>query len=217
MSRLFVKICGITSLEDALSAVHSGADAIGFNFYHASKRYLSIAQAASIFTKLPSKVLKVGVFVNPDRNEVLNAIEKLDIGAIQFSGNETPLDVSGYSRPVFKVIHVKEAAAVRELSFFKVDAYLLDTYREGEFGGTGEVFDWSIGRKANSFGNVIIAGGLTPENVADAVLKAKPYGVDVCSGVEMSPGKKDHKKIERFIKNARTASENLDRATHGRQ
>ncbi len=217
MSGLFIKICGITRLEDALIAVEAGADAIGFNFYHGSKRYLSVEQAAVIIAKLPPKIITVGVFVNPDRKEVLHAMEKLNLGAIQFSGNEAPSEISGYSRKVFKAIHIKNAASVQELRRFNADAFLLDTYRDGEFGGTGEVFDWQIGSEANSFGKIIIAGGLTPENVAIAVRKARPYGVDVSSGVEASPGKKDRQKIESFIKRARTANEQADQLTHDRR
>lgn len=205
MSRLFVKICGITRLEDALSAVNSGADAIGFNFYPASKRYISVPEAASIARKLPRKFLTVGVFVDPRRQDVVAAIEEVKLGAVQFSGNESPVELSGYSVPVYKTIHIKNSASVRELKSYQADAFLLDTYRNGEFGGTGEVFDWKLGREANLFGKVIIAGGLTPKNVAEAVQEARPYGVDVSSGVEISPGKKDLKKIEDFIANARTA------------
>jgi phosphoribosylanthranilate isomerase len=207
MSRLFVKICGITRLEDALDAADSGTDAIGFNFYPPSKRYLSVERAARIVQHLPSKLLKVGVFVNPERSEVLRAIERLNLGAIQFSGNESPPEVTGYPVPVFKAIRIENSASLQRLTMFKTDIFLLDTYRDGEFGGTGKTFDWKIGFQARSFGKIIIAGGLSPENVVDAVAAAKPYGVDVSSGVETSPGKKDRKKMESFIRRARAAED----------
>jgi phosphoribosylanthranilate isomerase len=210
MGHLFVKICGITRLEDALRAVDSGADAIGFNFYSGSKRYISPIEAGAIVEELPSRVLTVGVFVNPEREYVMKILSEVKLGALQFSGDEPPSAVEGYQLPVFKAIHVKGIDSIHASSLFKVHAFLLDAYRAGEFGGTGRSFDWKIGRKANEFGKVIVAGGLTPENVADAVREARPYGVDVSGGVETSPGKKDHKKIETFVSAAREAHENLE-------
>jgi phosphoribosylanthranilate isomerase len=205
MGELFVKICGITILDDALCAVECGANAIGFNFYQQSKRYISPDRAAEIIDRLPGDIMRVGVFVNPDRQYVNAAIENSGISGLQFSGNELPETVSGYHLPVIKAIHVANAESIRGMKSFGVISFLLDTFHEDDFGGTGKLFDWDIAVDAKRFGKVIVAGGLTPENVADAVGKIRPYGVDVSSGVELRPGEKDHKKIKEFILRAREA------------
>ncbi|MGA9408386.1 MAG: phosphoribosylanthranilate isomerase [Bacteroidota bacterium] len=206
MGRLIVKICGVTTLDDALYAAELGADAIGFNFYQLSKRYISPDHAAEIVNSLPADIMRVGVFVNPER-EFVNAILQSNIlNTLQFSGEETPDTISGYRLPVIKAIHVANAESIREMKLFNVDSFLLDTFRNEDFGGTGKTFDWDIAVRAKQFGNVIVAGGLTPENIADAVRKVKPHGVDVSSGVEIRPGIKDHKKIKEFILRAREAS-----------
>jgi phosphoribosylanthranilate isomerase len=205
MGELFVKICGITTLDDALAAVEHGADALGFNFYGQSKRYITLGRAAEIIERFPVNVLMVGVFVNPDREYVNAAIESVGITGIQFSGNESPEAVAGYHLPVIKAIHVANAESIQEMKLFAPATFLLDTFRNTDFGGTGEQFDLDIAVKAKGSGKVIIAGGLNSENVADAVRKVKPYGVDVSSGVELRPGVKDHKKIREFILHAREA------------
>lgn len=206
MGRLIVKICGVTTLDDALYAAELGADAIGFNFYQLSKRYISPDHAAEIVNSLPADIMRVGVFVNPER-EFVNAILQSNIlNTLQFSGEEAPDTISGYRLPVIKAIHVANAESIREMKLFNVDSFLLDTFRNEDFGGTGKTFDWDIAVRAKQFGNVIVAGGLTPENIADAVRKVKPHGVDVSSGVEIRPGIKDHKKIKEFILRAREAS-----------
>jgi phosphoribosylanthranilate isomerase len=205
MGDLFVKICGVTILDDALSAVECGADAIGFNFYRQSKRYISPDRAAEIIDRLPANGMKIGVFVNPDREYVNAAIENSGINGLQFSGNELPEALSGYHLPVIKAIHVANAKSIRGMKSFGAITFLLDTFHEDDFGGTGKLFDWDIAVEAKRFGKVIVAGGLTPENVADVVRKIRPYGVDVSSGVELRPGVKDHKKIKEFILRAREA------------
>ncbi len=206
MGELFVKICGVTILDDALSAVECGADAIGFNFYRQSKRYISPDHAAEIMDRLPGNVMRIGVFVNPDREYVNAAIESSGIRGLQFSGNELPEAVSGYHLPVIKAIHVASVESIRAMKSFGAISFLLDTFRDDDFGGTGELFDWDIAMEAKRFGKVIVAGGLTPENVADAVRKVKPHGVDVSSGVELRAGVKNHKKIKEFILRAREAN-----------
>ena len=205
MGELFVKICGVTIFDDALCAVENGADAIGFNFYPQSKRYISPDRAAGIIDRLPASVMKIGVFVNPARKDVHAAIKSSGINGLQFSGSELPEAVSGYQLPVIKAIHVASRESIREMKSFGVIDFLLDTFSSDEFGGTGKLFDWDVVMEAKSFGKVIVAGGLTPENVADAVRTAKPYGVDVSSGVELRAGIKDHKKIAAFILRAREA------------
>ncbi len=203
MDRLFVKICGVTNADDATCAVESGADAIGFNFYPSSKRFVVPEKAREISEVLGGSILRVGVFVNPARDYVDATIRQVALNAIQFSGNETPDDVSGYKLKVFKAIHITGVESLASLNSYGVDAFLLDTYRDEEFGGTGETFDWDVARKAKQFGKVILAGGLTPENVSTAVRLVQPYGIDVSSGVELRPGIKDHKKIRDFILRAR--------------
>jgi len=203
MDRLFVKICGVTNADDATCAVESGADAIGFNFYPSSKRFIVPEKAREISETLDVSILRVGVFVNPARDYVNATTRQVVLNAIQFSGNETPDDVSGYQQKVFKAIHITGVESLGAMKLYSVDAFLLDTHRDGNFGGTGETFDWDVARKAKQFGNVILAGGLTPESVSSAVRLVRPYGVDVSSGVESRPGIKDHKKIREFIRRAR--------------
>jgi len=205
MDRLFVKICGVTNAEDATCAVESGADAIGFNFYPSSKRFIVPEKAREISEGLDASILRVGVFVNPAREYVVATIRQVGLNAIQFSGNETPDDVSGYQLKVFKAIHITGVESLAAMKLYGVDAFLLDTHRDGDFGGTGETFDWDVARKAKQFGKVIMAGGLTPQNVSAAVRLVRPYGVDVSSGVEARPGIKDNKKIADFIRRAREA------------
>lgn len=206
MGELFVKICGVTILDDALFAIEYGADAIGFNFYPQSKRYITIDHATEIINHLPDDVLKIGVFVNPHREYVNAAIEKSGIRGLQFSGNESPEAVSGYNLPVMKAIHISNADSIRRMEPFGNITFLLDTFHIADFGGTGKPFDWDIAVEAKRFGKVIVAGGLTPENVADAVRKVKPHGVDVSSGVELRTGVKDQKKMKEFILRAREAN-----------
>lgn len=210
MERLFVKICGVTNLDDALCATNWGADAVGFNFYHRSSRVISLREASTIVAGLPPGIAPVGVFVNPSREEVLSVLREVKLSALQFSGNESPAEISGFGLPVYKAIHVAHNGSVAEMESYMVAAFLLDTHREGEFGGTGKVFDWRIALAAKRFGNVIIAGGLTPENVADAIKTAAPFGVDVSSGVEKSPRSKDTDKIKKFIIRAREAHSQLN-------
>jgi Phosphoribosylanthranilate isomerase len=206
MGRLFVKICGITTLDDAIAAAEHGADAVGFNFYQLSRRYILPDHAAAILERLPAGVLRVGVFVSPEREYVNAILQSNKLSGLRFSGNELPAAVSGYTLPVFKTIHVASMDSIVDMKSFQVDAFLLDTFGDGDFGGTGKTFDWNIASKAKQYGKVILAGGLTPENIADAVRKVEPYGVDVSSGVEISPGIKDHKKIKEFITRAREAN-----------
>ncbi len=209
MERLFVKICGVTNLDDALCASTWGADAVGFNFYPRSSRVISPREAASIVAALPPGISSVGVFVNPSREEVVSVLREVKLSALQFSGNESPAEISGFRLPVYKAIHVANNGSVAAMETYNVEAFLLDTYREGEFGGTGKVFDWKIGLAAKKFGHVIIAGGLTTDNVADAVKAASPFGVDVSSGIEKSPRSKDPDKIKEFISRARAAHSQL--------
>ena len=206
--RVRIKICGITSVEDAQAAVQAGADALGFMFYAKSPRNLSLAKAAKIIRTLPPYIAKVGVFVDPPAEFVRAAVEHCGLDTLQFHGNETPQFCNSFAPlTVYKAFRVKDAAAIDATAAYRKQAWLLDSYVAGQPGGTGEVFNWDFARQVVDRGAcVILAGGLTSKNVAKAVRKVRPYAVDVSSGVELSPGKKDAAKVRSFIKNALRAS-----------
>jgi phosphoribosylanthranilate isomerase len=209
--RVRVKICGITQLDDALAAADAGADALGFNFYPQSPRYVSLAKAAAIMKKLPPFVGRVGVFVNPTQSEVERALGSMRLDWLQFSGDEDFDFVSRFPADmVIKAFRVKGKSDLKGMGPFAGSAaFLLDARVEGSFGGTGKVFPWDIAKEAKKrFGRpLVLAGGLTAENVAEAVLKVGPWAVDTASGVESSPGKKDKATMRRFIQAAKNAGE----------
>ncbi len=201
-----VKICGITNLADALAAVAAGADALGFNFYAGSPRHLSLKTAAEISKQLPPFVMRAGVFVNADEDLVTRAIGECGLSLLQFHGDETPEFCAQFGLMSMKAFRIRDAESLKQLPQFQTDAYLLDAYSPEARGGTGEKFNWDLAKEAQKFGKpVFLAGGLTPENVAVAVRTVRPFGVDVASGVESSPGKKDHAKIRAFIAAVRAA------------
>ena len=182
-----VKICGITNEKDALLACNAGADALGFVFHEKSPRYIDPVQAGSIIKKLPPFVSTVGVFVNQDYAFVKHVGEVTGINLFQLHGDETPEFCLPFGSSAIKAFSVKDHTTITELSEYKVSAYLLDTFQEGIAGGTGKVFNWDFAGEAKKFGRVILAGGLNPENVKEAVRKVKPYAVDVSSGVVCIP------------------------------
>jgi phosphoribosylanthranilate isomerase len=199
-----VKICGITNPEDAHAAVQAGADALGFMFYDRSPRAVSIAAAAAIIRDLPPFVVKTGVFVNPTNDLVMRAIGDCGLNLLQFHGEESPEFCCQFGLMSMKAFRVRDAESLRRVTDYPTDAWLLDAYTAGKEGGTGETFDWDLAVEAGKFGRLIfLAGGLTPENVATAVRKVQPYAVDVSSGVESVPGKKNASKVEAFIKAAK--------------
>ena len=201
-----VKICGITNLADALAAVEAGADALGFNFYEKSTRYVSLKTAAAISKQLPPFVMRVGVFVNSSEEFVLRAIGECNLTMLQFHGDEPPEFCTQFGLMNMKAFRVRDAESLRKIPDYPTDAYLLDAFSSTTLGGTGEKFNWDLAIAAQKFGKpIFLAGGLTPENVAEAVRKVQPFGVDVSSGVESSPGKKDHAKIRAFIAAVRAA------------
>jgi phosphoribosylanthranilate isomerase len=201
-----VKICGITSLADAQVAVAAGADVLGFNFFEGSPRHISLEKAAEIAKQIPPAVLRAGVFVNAPEEFITRASGGCGLNLLQFHGDETPEYCVQFGLMSMKAIRIRDAASLKELANFTTDAYLLDAYAPAARGGTGEKFNWELAVEAQKFGKpVFLAGGLTPENVADAVRKVRPFGVDVASGVESSPGKKDHAKIRAFIAAVRNA------------
>jgi phosphoribosylanthranilate isomerase len=195
-----VKICGITNLADAQAAVEAGADALGFVFYKNSLRYMTISAAAGIFKKSPLSIMRVGVFVNAPANFILRAIAECGLSLIQFHGDETSGFCTQFGVTSMKAFRIRDAESLKELPKYPTDAWLLDACSAEKLGGTGEKFNWNLAVEAQKFGRpIFLAGGLTPENVADAVRRVKPFGVDVSSGVESSPGKKDHAKLQAFI------------------
>lgn len=201
MSRTKVKICGVTTAEDAAAAVAAGADAIGVIFAP-SKRQVSVAEAVTVLRKVPAGVARIGVFVDAQPQEVEAAIAACSLDAVEFSGDESPESCAGVSVPVIKTLHVGEGFDLRAAMppyEGAVWAFLLDTAAAGARGGTGVAFDWTgVGVLPREM-PVFVAGGLNPDNVADAVRALRPYAVDVSSGVEESPGKKDHEKVRAFI------------------
>ncbi|MCU0452183.1 MAG: phosphoribosylanthranilate isomerase [Bacteroidetes bacterium] len=207
---LFVKICGITNLADAQLAAKVGANAVGFVFHKGSERYIDPERAKSICAALPRHLTKIGVFVHADRPEIAQTAKAVGLSAVQLVGDEGPDDLFGYEWSVFKVFQVRPSFDVESMRNFVVDAFLLDAYKKGAYGGTGKTFDWNLAVKAKSFGRVILAGGLTPENVGDAVRFVRPYGVDVSSGVEARPGKKDERLVREFVAQARNASLSIE-------
>jgi phosphoribosylanthranilate isomerase len=201
-----VKICGITSVADGLVAAEAGADAIGLMFYEPSPRNLSVAAAAQIARELPPFLTKVGVFVNPSEELVIRAIGECGLQIAQFHGDETPEFCAQFPVMTLKAFRIRDAESLRALSAYQTDAWLLDAHTPGKLGGTGATFNWQLAIEAKKLGRpIFLAGGLTPENVADAIRRVEPYAVDVSSGVESAPGKKDHAKIRAFVHAAKTA------------
>lgn len=199
-----VKICGITSATDGLLAIEAGADALGFNFYDASPRYVTPGAAALIIRQLPPFVIKVGVFVDAPPDLVLEAISHCGLNVLQFHGNETPDYCGQFGLMTMKAFRIRDASSLEALEQYATDAWLLDAYAAGSPGGTGERFNWDLAVQAQRFGRpIFLAGGLTPENVAEAIQQVRPYAVDVASGVEASPGRKDPAKVRAFIQAAR--------------
>lgn len=200
MSVVRSKICGITRIEDALAAVEAGADAIGLVFYAPSPRAVTVVQARAILAALPPFVSTVGLFVNASRGELGEILDALPLDLLQFHGDESAQDCSGYHRPYIKALRVKAGDDIRGqmAEHPQASGFLLDTYVEGVPGGTGEAFDWSLIPQGLQQ-PIILAGGLTPANVAQAIAQVRPYAVDVSGGVEASKGIKDAQKIRDFI------------------
>lgn len=198
--RTRVKICGITRVEDALAAVNAGADAIGLVFYAPSPRCVSVAQAQKIVAAIPPFVSVVGLFVNAPTAEIQFILSQVRLDIIQYHGDETPDVCKQINLPYYKAIRVKAESNLLQyaLEFESAKALLLDTYTEAAFGGTGQVFDWNLIPK-NMTKPVILAGGLTAENVAHAIKQVQPYAVDVSGGVEVVKGIKDIAKIAAFM------------------
>jgi phosphoribosylanthranilate isomerase len=195
-----VKICGITRLQDALLAVELGADALGFNFWPESKRYCAPERAAKIIAALPPLISTVGIFVNQSRAHIRRMAGLSGVRYVQLHGNETPEFCEELGFPHVKAVRVEGAESIRGLARYRAAAgFLLDAPSAG-YGGSGKTFDWALARRAAKERPILLAGGLTPENVSQALTQVRPYGVDVASGVESKPGKKDKEKLSRFIR-----------------
>jgi phosphoribosylanthranilate isomerase len=198
----FIKICGITNIDDALAAVALGADALGFNFYKPSPRYLSPASARAIIERLLAPVLKVGVFVNEEAEAIKRIANEAGLSALQLHGDESPdycqsLAVDHY---VIKTLAVSEEFDKTIVYAYDVEAIMLDTRHRSLRGGTGRAFDWSIAREiGQAVPKLFLAGGLSPENVYEAIETVRPYAVDACSALETRPGIKDHARMGAFV------------------
>jgi phosphoribosylanthranilate isomerase len=206
MSNVRSKICGITRIEDALAAAEAGADSIGFVFYAKSPRAVDVRQARAIIAELPPFVTTVGLFVNASRCELNEILEVVPLDLLQFHGDETPQDCEGYHRPWIKALRVRPGDDLEAACRLYAGArgILLDTYVPGVPGGTGEAFDWSL-VPARLGKPIILAGGLSADNVGQAIAQVKPYAVDVSGGVEQAKGIKDAAKIEAFMRAVKQA------------
>jgi len=200
-----IKICGITNLEDALLAADLGANALGFIFYAKSPRSVAPETAREIIRQLPPFIVTVGVFVNEEAATVRDLAARVGLDWVQPHGTEPPEYCRSLGRRVMKAFRIKDENSLRELEAYRgaVQAFLLDTYKKGQTGGTGETFDWDLARKAREYGPIVLAGGLTAENVAQAIAAVRPQAVDVASGVEAAPGKKDPEKLRAFFAGVR--------------
>jgi len=205
-----VKICGITRPEDADRACASGADALGFVFHPQSPRAIDPERAREMVARLPPFVVSVGVFVDRPLQEVLDIAERCRLNAVQLHGREDPDYCSRIPLKVIKAFRIAGERLPEEICRYEVDAILLDTYRPGVPGGTGETFCWDLARQAKRFGRVILAGGLTCDNVAQAIAQVDPYAVDVSSGVEQEPGRKDPVLLAEFVRRAKGSCRRTD-------
>jgi phosphoribosylanthranilate isomerase len=195
-----VKICGITNPADAQAAVAAGADALGFIFYEKSPRYVRLTDAAAISRPLAPFIMRVGVFVNAPEEFVFSAIRDCGLTLLQFHGDEPPEFCAQFRLMKMKAFRVHGPETLEQIPKYATDGYLLDAYSSTTLGGTGEKFNWDLAVEAQKFGKpIFLAGGLNAGNVAGAIRKVRPFGVDVSSGVESAPGIKDHGKIKAFI------------------
>lgn len=200
-----IKICGITNLDDALHACACGADALGFVFYAKSPRCLTPERAKAIVADLPPFVTTVGLFVNEEPQRIREIVGFCGLDVVQLHGDEGPADCDFAPRRVIKALRVRDATSLALQGEYKVSALLLDAWVPGAYGGTGYSFDWDLAAEIARRRPVILAGGLTAANVAEAVHAVRPYAIDVSSGVEAEPGRKDHEQVAAFIAAARNA------------
>jgi len=197
-----IKICGITNKEDAWEAINLGADAIGFVFFTKSPRYIPPAKASRIIKSLPRRINKVGVFVNEKPEKVIIVARQCGLDTLQFHGEETNSycqKFPGYK--IIKAFRIKDTSNLKGVEGYRVDGYLMDTYSDKSYGGTGKIFRWGLLQNLSQrIFPLILSGGINPQNIARAIKKVKPYAIDVSSGVETSPGKKSRKLLEHLFK-----------------
>jgi phosphoribosylanthranilate isomerase len=198
-----VKICGITSPDDARVAVEAGADALGFVFYDKSPRNINPLLAAKIIAGLPPFVQTVGLFVNEETEKIAWTADFCGLDLVQLHGDEEPEECAELSRRVIKAFRIQNIQSIEPMQKYQVAGYLLDAWCPDCYGGTGKTFNWEMAAAAKQYGPIILAGGLTPDNVAEAIAQVHPYAVDVSSGVESAPGKKDADKVREFIRRAK--------------
>jgi phosphoribosylanthranilate isomerase len=202
---VFTKVCGITNPGDARVAVDAGADAIGLIFAE-SPRKVSLEEARKVSIALPENILKVGVFVDAEPGEVLQIAREVGLDLAQLHGDETPEMVAAIRNaglPVMKALRVRNTEALGALERYEVDLFMLDAWSARARGGTGETFDWGLAKSVKGRGNIVVSGGLTPENVREAVEFFEPYGVDASSSLEERPGKKSCERVRRFVRAAK--------------
>jgi len=198
--RVAVKICGIRSLEEALLASEHGADMLGFNFWPGSPRHISPEGAGAIISHLPAGVSAVGVFVNEDADRVLEIAQSIKLDWVQLHGNESTEYCATFAAlKILKAFRVSDEFNPASIADYSVNMVLLDSAVNGRYGGTGKSFDWTKAIEAKRYAPIMLAGGLDATNVVDAISKVKPAAVDVCSGVEAEPGRKDPEKLKRFL------------------
>lgn len=205
-----VKVCGITNAEDALAAVEAGADALGFIFYEKSPRYVVPAVAANIIAELPPLVTPVGVFVNEGLATVRSIMDTCGLAMAQLHGDENVSYCRELARPAMKALRLRDRGSLLALAEYQgrggVRGFVLDAFSELSYGGTGQITDWGLAAEVAKSTPLLLAGGLTPDNVTEAIRTVRPYGVDVSSGVESAPGKKDHAKMRAFVDAVRVVS-----------
>jgi len=205
-----VKICGITNHEDAQIAVSAGADALGFVMYKKSPRWVEPTVARAIIAELPPFVLPIGVFVNEEVGTVRNLVDECGFALAQLHGDENASYCQQLGRPTLKALRLKDRGSFLALAEFQgragVRGFLIDAFSEKAYGGTGKTVDWTLAAEVAGTVPILLAGGLTPSNVAEAVQRVRPYGVDVSSGVELTPGKKDREKVQAFLETVRLVS-----------
>jgi phosphoribosylanthranilate isomerase len=210
MKAVKVKICGITNADDALAAVEAGADALGFVCYRNSPRYIAPEHIARIVRGLPPFILPVGVFVNEDMKSVRDLMDACGLVFAQLHGDEPAAYCEALGRPVLRAFRLRGRGALLQLAEYRgrmgVRGFVVDAFSEDAYGGTGRVADWALAAEMASVAPVILAGGLNDQNVGEAIRQVNPYGVDVSSGVESSPGVKDHEKLRAFLRAARLVS-----------
>jgi phosphoribosylanthranilate isomerase len=203
---VFTKVCGITNSEDAREAADAGADAIGLIFAE-SPRKVNVEEARRISVALPDGVLKVGVFVDAEPEEVLETAREVGLDLAQLHGDETPetvVAIRGAGLPVMKALGVRNAEALAEIQSYEADLIMLDAWSARARGGTGETFDWGLAKSVKGRDNIVVSGGLTPENVREAIEFFEPYGVDASSSLEEKPGKKSGERLRRFVRAAKS-------------